>query len=115
LTGEFIDAAPCRRCGAGIREVVHDARDYSIRECPFCGASERGEPRRAVQQKPLRLLAASADAEYRLPHGRFAGKTLAEVYADEAGRQYLDFMRNDPRLRDVIEAFMFSISGYPPS
>lgn len=115
MSEEFVDASPCYRCGASSREVVYDSRDYSIHECPFCGASERAKPRRVIPQRPVAPAAASVRGEYRLPHGRFAGKTLPEVYASETGRRYLDFMRSDPGMRDQIEAFLFSVAGSTPS
>jgi len=108
---DLVNAEPCYRCGACSRQVIHDARDYCVRECPFCGAMDRAKPRPMAERATAPVEAARASEQYRFQHGRFAGKTLSEVHSEETGRRYLQFMRRDPRFRDVIEAFLFSVAG----
>lgn len=94
----------CSRCQAMAHDVIRDERTYAVLECCFCGQMDRVAPlMRDVRPTP------KADPEFRMPTGRFVGKTLAEVDAEPRGREYLEFVRKtNEALRPAIEVYLFA-------
>ena len=102
MSARWDDKHNCSRCNAMAHDIIDEGRHSTSLECCFCGQVDRVPP---IRREKLDAPA----PEFRFPHGRFAGKTLAEVDADPNGRVYLEFQRaNSPALRSVIDAHFFS-------
>jgi hypothetical protein len=96
----------CASCKASAHDVIADESRYAVLECLFCGLVIRVEPLGRV--KPAGVKPAAPAVAFRFPSGRFIGKTVEEVAAEENGPKYLQFAReNYPEWRGFIEAHLF--------
>ena len=97
----------CPRCSFHGHEVLTEERTATRLECLYCGMIVSVPP--IERPKPEKPAAAASGKPFRFKHGRYAGKTLAEVDAEPNGRRYLEYMRlHTASLRGVIEAYLFA-------
>jgi hypothetical protein len=101
--------ATCDQCSASTWELAGEfapakGPPQDVIECAFCGYRLRVNASRRPRSAPL---AAPAEGDFRLQHGRFAGMTLAEVDAEANGRRYLEVLREtNEKLRSRVAAYL---------
>jgi Zn ribbon nucleic-acid-binding protein len=104
------DRHTCTRCGYAAHDVIDDEPRYALLECVYCGFTIRVDPlgrERSTPEATKERLVSEATL-FRFPSGRFSGKTLQEVDAEENGRRYIEFVKqSNPDWRSMIEAYLF--------
>ena len=71
----------CQECEAEAHDIIADENHHWMIQCAFCGSTQR-----------VRAIAGAvpkATSDFAFASGRYVGKTLEQVVADEHGRNYL--------------------------
>ena len=71
----------CQECEAEAHDIIADENHHWMIQCAFCGSTQR-----------VRAIAGAvpkATSDFAFSSGRYVGKTLEQVVADEHGRNYL--------------------------
>ena len=101
----------CYRCHASTWEAVDSrmirerGRDVpnDLIECCFCGVLKWV----AATRRPVAVVEEKPQGEFRFQFGRFKGLTIAETDAEENGRRYLEYLRdNNERMRERIGDYL---------
>lgn len=98
IIGKIDDRFVCAdsACGASSHDIVgEDLAEWAI-ECAACGTMQR--------VRAIKGFLRPKEQEFAFEEGRFAGQTISQVWADNRGREYLQWAAESHRRQSVRDS-----------